>query len=184
MTRGTAPGVVNQDTPTNKHPETPNAYPILTALTVYTKNGSATTQTNTSGEFAAQLSKSASTNGDCVLRWTRSKALPQATPGMLVAWPWDVANQKILGPKIANQSVAIAAGALYGNITLPFASGTKPGIYRAIIVSAEANNNAGFENHPPISNSVLLTYSGKGGATGARSDRSNASLQLLAQVVP
>jgi hypothetical protein len=131
-----------------------------TTLRVYEINGVGTTDTRTNTENPGHLTTTAKVKGAFALKWSRKR--PSALPlkGTLVFFLWDAAKQEVIvtKQKLPRPSVAIPSGATSINVTYTIPANAVAGLYRAIVVSAQSNNDLGFTNYPPISNSVLLTY--------------------------
>ena len=87
-------------------------------------------------------------------------AFAQSAEGNIGLFPLDAAKQEVIPTKqkLPWPSVTIPAGAASVNITYTIPAGAIAGVYRAGVASAQSNNDLGFTNYPPISNSVLLTH--------------------------
>jgi hypothetical protein len=138
--------------------------PNLTDLQVYAKRGIATTDTHpTSNPITSpHLAKKATATGAFALRWSRKVPSIRPLKGTLVFFLWDAAKQQVIktNEKLPWPAVVIPGKASETKIEYSIPSDTKPGLYRAIIVSDKANTDLGFTNFPPISTSVLITFKG------------------------
>ena len=138
--------------------------PNLTDLHVYAKLGFATTKTSPTSNpiTSTHLAKKAIATGAFTLRWSRKEPNIRPLKGTLVFFLWDAAKQRVIptNQKLPRPAVEIPDKASETKIQYTIPSDTKPGLYRAIIVSDKANTDLGFTNFPPISTSVLITLKG------------------------
>jgi hypothetical protein len=132
---------------------------LPTTLRVYEIHGVGTTDTRTNTANPAHLTTTAKAKGPFTLKWSRRPS-HKALKGTLVFSLWDTVKQEVIPTKqkLPWPPVTIPAGAASVNITYTIPTSAIAGLYRAIVASTQSNNDLGFTNYPPISNSVLLTH--------------------------